>query len=126
MLKTLKVIFLLQLVLIYGCNENSVDPTDKFEVEVIDARVVSVTAVALSSDGNYLAWVGFENDISLKGKPKLKSHIGLINSLDFIDVGSLLLSGSADHNIKIWDVDKLVLKLARLYSTVTVNTRHCK
>jgi len=124
MLKTFNIYLFLLLLLVYGCSENSVQPNDKFEVEVIDANVVSVYAIALSNDGNYLAWVGFGNDISLKGKPKLKGHIGIINSLDFIDVGNLLLSGSSDHNIKIWDVKSG--SLIRTFSEHITVTRDAK
>jgi len=66
MLKIIKI----YLLLIYDCSENSVQTNVKFEIEIIDANVASVYAIALSSNGNYIAWAGLGNDISLKGKPK--------------------------------------------------------
>jgi len=124
MLKIIKIHLLFHLLLIYGCSENSVQTNVKFEIEIIDANVASVYAIALSSNGNYIAWAGLGNDISLKGKPKLKGHIGSVNSLEFIDVGSLLLSGSNDHNIKIWDVESG--SLIRTFSEHITVTRDAK
>ncbi len=120
----IKYYFITFLLVIYGCSDNSVQTNDKFEVEIIDAKVVNVYAIALSNNDNYLAWAGFGNDISLKGKSKLKGHTGLINSLDFIDAGSLLLSGSNDHNIKIWDVESG--SLIRTFSEHITVTRDAK
>ena len=124
MMKIIKIYLLFHLLLIYDCSENSVQTNVKFEIEIIDANVVSVYAIALSSNGNYIAWAGLGNDISLKGKPKLKGHIGSVNSLEFIDVGSLLLSGSNDHNIKIWDVESG--SLIRTFSEHITVTRDAK
>ncbi len=121
---SIKFYFITFLLVFYGCSENSVQTNDMFEVEIIDANVVNVYAIALSNNGNYLAWAGFGNDISLKGKSKLKGHIGLINSLEFIDAGSLLLSGSDDHNIKIWDVESG--SLIRTFSEHLTVTRDAK
>ncbi len=124
LLNIIKIYLLFHLLLIYDCSENSVQTNVKFEIEIIDANVVSVYAIALSSNGNYIAWAGLGNDISLKGKPKLKGHIGSVNSLEFIDVGSLLLSGSNDHNIKIWDVESG--SLIRTFSEHITVTRDAK
>lgn len=112
------------LLVIYGCSDNPIQTNAKLEIEIIDAKVVNVITIAISNNDNYLAWAGFGNDISLKGKSKLKGHIGLINSLDFIDTGNLLLSGSDDHNIKIWDVETGTL--IRTFSEHITVTRDAK
>lgn len=124
MLKIIKIYLLFHLLLIYGCSENSVQTNVKYEIEIIDANVASVYTMALSSNGNYIAWAELGNDISLKGKPKLKGHIRSVNSLEYIDVGSLLLSGSNDHNIKIWDVESG--SLIRTFSEHITVTRDAK
>jgi WD40 repeat protein len=122
----LKILLGLVLLILFSCSKNNVEPEmDLFlEIEEINSNVGDVNTVSISPNGNYIAWGGFSNDIKIKGEPSLKGHIGPINALDFNRSGSILLSGSSDHNIKLWDVENSIL-LRTISEHVTV-TRDVK
>jgi WD40 repeat protein len=118
--------------LIIGCENNPIgseknpdeeNHTLKLEIEIIDAGVSNVRTVSISNN-NQIAWGGSKHDIKVLGKSSLKGHIGTINSLDFSKNGQLLLSGSGDHNIKIWNVNSgLLLKTFSQHLTITRDTK---
>lgn len=90
-----------------SCSEDIVDPQGaekSFSFEVMNANVGSISSVTLNKNGSVAAWSGNTNDVRIKGK-KLIGHIGIINSVKLSRDGRLLLSGSNDHNIKLWDVE---------------------
>jgi WD40 repeat protein len=76
-------------------------------------QVGAVNAVALSSDGKYLATGGADKRVHLweiaKGKeigefPALK---GAIDALAFARDGKTIASGSADKTVRIWQIDPI-------------------
>lgn len=100
------------LILIYsGCSEEITDPEsqDVFEFNIVNGNVGSVYTVALSAGDKYFAWGGLNPAVKVSGKPPFNSHISSINAIDFSYDGKLLLSGSSDNNIKLWDVESATL-----------------
>jgi len=102
---------LLSFIVYFGCAEKLIEPELEvyFGFSIVNANVGSVYAVALSVGDKYFAFGGQDPVVKVSGKPPLVSHIGSINSIDFSKGGKLLLSGSSDHNIKLWDVESASL-----------------
>lgn len=126
-------IHIILIISIFSCRNNPVEENEEnitedrnidFTQEVIEANVGSVFAVAIGNDPSSIAWGGLNRVIKVKGKTTFKGHIGGIFSLDFSDNGSLLLSGSSDHNIKIWNVNSN--KLVKTFSQHLTVTRDAK
>jgi WD40 repeat protein len=94
---------------IAGCNDTTttVQPpqNDEFDFTVFNANVSFVKSVALNENKNLYAWCGRTNEVKVSGKAPFLSHIGSVNAVDFNNDGSLLLSGSNDNNIKLWNVE---------------------
>jgi WD40 repeat protein len=92
-----------------GCNDTTttVQPpqNDEFDFTVFNANVSFVKSVALNENKNLYAWCGRTNEVKVSGKAPFLSHIGSVNAVDFNNDGSLLLSGSNDNNIKLWNVE---------------------
>ena len=93
-------------ILFVSCNENIITPTPekKFSFAVINGQLGRISSVTLNGNGTIAAWSGNSNDIKVTGNPTLSGHIGIVNSVKLNNSGTLLLSGSSDHNIKLWDV----------------------
>jgi len=122
----LKVLISLIALILLSCGKNNLEPeTELFlEIEEINSNVGDINTVSISPDSKYIAWGGNSYDIKIKGEPSLKGHIGSINSIDFNKSGNLLLSGSSDHNIKLWDVKNSTL--LRTFSEHITVTRDVK
>ena len=92
---------------IAGCNDTTVQPPqkDEFGFTVFNANVSFVKSVALNESKKVYAWCGQTNEVKVSGKTPFWGHIGYVNAVDFNNDGTLLLSGSSDHNIKLWDVE---------------------
>ena len=92
---------------ISGCNDATVQPpqNEKSSFIVFNANVNFVRSVALNENKNLYAWCGQANEVKVSGKAPFLGHVGNVNAVDFNNDGTLLLSGSNDHNIKLWDVE---------------------
>ena len=70
------------------------------------------TAIKLSNNGKILAVGDSEGVISLNSYPdfqllkNLKAHENVITTLDFNSTNKIIASGSRDHKVVIWDIDK--------------------
>ena len=100
---------------------SSVEPLYEFLGQTGEGIIGSISAIALSPDGNYLAVVGnfSESLSSLKGSGDirlydyktrkiikvLKGHSFLCYAVAFSADGKKLISGSGDMTIKLWDVE---------------------
>ena len=77
------------------------------EITVID----SVTYLSRSPDGKYLAYALMDNSIKIIFEDTQKFFLSLyghkmpVSSFDISSDGALLVSGSADKNVKIWGMD---------------------
>ncbi|MGD8307126.1 MAG: WD40 repeat domain-containing protein [Ignavibacteria bacterium] len=122
----MKYCFYLICFLLCCCTDSNVGPDNELylEVEEINSNVNNVKTVSVSYDGRYVMWAGNTNDIKVKGEKSLKGHISTINSLAFNDDKKLLLSGSNDNNIKLWDIETLTL--LRTFSEHVTVTRDVK
>lgn len=102
---------LLFLIVYFGCTEDLIEPEPEvnFGFSIVNANVGSVYAVALSAGDKYFAFGGRDPVVKISSKPPLVSHISSINAIDFSSDGKLLLSGSSDNNIKLWDVETATL-----------------
>lgn len=92
---------------IVGCSDTSVEPpqNDEFNIIVYNANVGRIKSVALNEKMKVYSWSGQSHDVKVGGKAPFLGHIGSVNAVDFNNDGTLLLSGSSDHNIKLWDVE---------------------
>ena len=99
------------LVIFIGCSEEVIEsePQANFNFTVVNGNVGGVNTVAFSAGDKYFAWAGKNPVVKINGKPPLLSHFSSINAIDFSSNGKLLLSGSSDNNIKLWDVESATL-----------------
>jgi WD40 repeat protein len=110
-LKIYKFYLILLLFAFIGCSEEIIEPESQvyFGFNVVNGNVGGVNTVALSAGDKYFAWGGKNPVVKISGKPPLNSHFSSINAVDFSNDGRLLLSGSSDNNIKLWDVESATL-----------------
>ncbi|MCB0139584.1 MAG: pentapeptide repeat-containing protein, partial [Caldilineaceae bacterium] len=93
----------------------------------------SVTALAMSPNGQYLTSSSSDGDICIwhmqdfQIRCMLQGHKHAINSLCFANDGSLLLSGGVDGFINVWDVasGKLIRSMKNLDKSIIAISLHC-
>jgi WD40 repeat protein len=109
-----------------GCEDEIIEPEqeDTFSFSIVDANVGGVYAVTLSGGDQYFAFGGQNAVIKVSSKPPFISHISTINAIDFSRDGKLLISGSSDNNIKLWDVETSTL--IKTFSEHVTATRDVK
>ena len=114
-------ILFLIFILFASCKDEILVPEKIFSYKIINSNVRRVSSVTLNNDGTVAAWSGNSNDVWVLGRSRLKGHIGTINSVKLNAVGSLVLSGSNDNNIKLWNVNTGTL--LRTFSEHVTNTK---
>ncbi len=102
------IIVFLSILFFHSCEEKIITP-DPFSIEKYNGSVRGIQSVSISSDGKVAAWAGNSNDIKIKNSFILSDHIGWINSVKLNKSGTLVISGSEDHNIKLWEVSRGIL-----------------
>lgn len=84
-------------------------PEPTVRLNLVDAQVKSINAVACSADGRMIATAGDDHLIRLYqlpgGKPagELKGHSAAIVTLRFAGDATRLYSASADRSVRLWD-----------------------
>jgi len=87
----------------------------------------TVTCVAVSSQGRYLAWGGADGPIRIvdlqsgRVRTGLRGHMDLITSLAFSGDGQSLASGSDRGTVEIWNVDSWTFRASFAGHTNRVN-----
>jgi WD40 repeat protein len=82
------------------------------ELHALHGQRGDVIAVAVSSDGRWLATAGEDTTIALwdtetwQRRHTLRGHTGMVMSLAFHPEGRRLVSGSRDGTIKVWDLTR--------------------
>lgn len=112
------------MLLIFSCNEEIIIPEKNFSYEILSGNVGGISSISINGDGDVAAWAGNSTYVILISGRRLSGHISTINSVDLNRAGSLVLSGSNDNNIKLWDVNTGTL--LRTFSEHITTTKRVK